>query len=145
MRIIGEPLLQRNKRWWWAEADENRFTNIASLSSIPVTYLEREFGFWQAYLLAAVALAVGIVLFLLWGSKFVKIKPQGNVLPKAAKALRCAAKNGFKLERAKASFQEAHFGRTVPWSDEFIQEIQKGLVACRVMYVVCSLFKLSNR
>jgi POT family proton-dependent oligopeptide transporter len=120
-------------------ADKIRFTNIASLSSIPVTYLEREFGFWQAYLLTTVALAVGIALFLFWGPKFAKIEPQGNVLPRAASMVSCAAKNGFNLDHAKSSYQAEKFGRTVSWSDEFVDGIKKGLIACRVMYTSIAL------
>jgi POT family proton-dependent oligopeptide transporter len=127
-------------------ADKIRFTNIASLSSIPVTYLEREFGFWQAYLLTTVALAVGIALYLFWGPKFVKIEPQGNVLPRTAETLSCAAKSGFNLDHAKSSYQAEKFGRIVPWSDDFVDEIKKGLVACRVMYVsiAISLFCITD-
>ncbi|PSN66240.1 MFS general substrate transporter [Corynespora cassiicola Philippines] len=110
------------------------FTNIASLSSIPVTYIEKSYGFWQAYLLATVAMVVGIVLFLLWAPKLVKIEPEGNVLPQATMALTYAARSGFKLEHAKRSYQATYFGRTVSWSDNFIEEIKKGLVACRVIF-----------
>lgn len=101
--------------------------------------MEHELGFWQCYLLTTASLAVGIALFALWGPKFVKIDPQENVLPKATRTLICAAKNGFKLDHAKSSYQETRFGRAVPWSDSFVEEIKKGLLACRVM----SVFSLS--
>lgn len=110
-----------------------RFTNIASLSSIPVTYLEREYGFWQCYLLTTVALAVGLGFFVIWSNRFVRVSPQGNVLPKASKTMLCAAKNGFKMDRARPLYQQEKFGRSVPWTEEFVEEIRKGLVACRVM------------
>lgn len=110
-----------------------RFTNIASLSSIPVTYLEREYGFWQCYLLTTVALAVGLGFFAVWSTRFVRVSPQGNVLPKATKTLVCAAKNGFKIDHAKPSYQLEKFGKTVSWTNGFVEEIRKGLVACRVM------------
>ncbi|KAK4448499.1 POT family-domain-containing protein [Podospora aff. communis PSN243] len=110
------------------------FTNVASLSSIPVTFLEFHFDFWVAYLLAASALAFCLLLFLLWAGKLVKIVPQGSVLPQAARALTCAARNGFKLERAKQSYQKTHFGRTVPWSDRLVDELGRGLIACRVIF-----------
>lgn len=112
-----------------------RFTNVASLSSIPVTYLEKAYGFWQAWLLTTVALVVGIILFVLGATTFIRIKPQGNVLPHAGRTLLCAANNGFKLDHAKPSYQESKFERTVPWNDDFVEEIRKGLVACKVMYV----------
>ncbi|KAH7132588.1 major facilitator superfamily domain-containing protein [Dendryphion nanum] len=110
------------------------FTNIASLSSIPVTYLERDYGFWQCYFLTTVALAVGLAFFVAWSTRFVRVSPQGNVLPKAAKTLVCAAKNGFKLDHAKPSYQQTKFGNTVPWTESFVEEIRKGLVACRVIF-----------
>jgi POT family proton-dependent oligopeptide transporter len=97
--------------------------------------MERELGFWQAYLLTAASLGVGIALFALWGPKFVKGAPEENVLPKASRVLVCATRNGFKLDHAKSSYQESRFGRVMPWSDDFIEEMKKGLVACRVMYV----------
>ena len=46
-----------------------RFTNIASLSSIPVTFLEKEYDFWVAYLLTTTAICLSIALFLVWGPK----------------------------------------------------------------------------
>ncbi|KAF2185753.1 hypothetical protein K469DRAFT_738776 [Zopfia rhizophila CBS 207.26] len=110
------------------------FTNVASLSSIPVTYLEREYDFWQAYLLTTVALFVGILLFLLWSTKFVKIAPQGNVLPKAVRSMTYAAKSGWKLDHAKPEYQQEKYGKRVTWSDSFVDEIKKGLVACRVIF-----------
>jgi hypothetical protein len=58
----------------------------------------------------------------------------------AVKTIFCAAKSGFKLENAKASHQDSQYGRSVPWSDSFVEEIKRGLMACRVMYVsTCSL------
>lgn len=69
----------------------------------------------------------------------VKVSPQGNVLPKAAKTMGCAARSGFKLDHAKPSYQESHYGKTVPWSDNFVDEMKRGLIACRVMYVEISV------
>lgn len=132
-----------------------RLTNVASMSAIPVTFLEVHYDFWVAYLLAASALGLCLLLFAIWASKLgkvhglsrttsclansphpkVKVVPQGTVLPQAARALTCAARNGFKLEHAKSSYQETHYGRAVPWSDQLVEELGRGLIACRVMYV----------
>ncbi|KAF2000909.1 MFS general substrate transporter [Amniculicola lignicola CBS 123094] len=110
------------------------FTNVASLSSIPITYLEHHYGFWQSYLLPTLSIFVSIVLFVLFGPKYVKLEPGGNVLPKAARTLICAAKNRLKLDHAKPEYQQAHHGKTVAWSDSFVEEIRKGLVACKVIF-----------
>ncbi|KAK2751173.1 peptide transporter ptr2 [Myotisia sp. PD_48] len=110
------------------------FTNVASLSSIPTTFIEKEFDFWAAYLLTAAALCISIILFVFWSGKLVRIPPQGTVLPKATKVVWCAARSGFKLERAKSSYQQAHHGRTVPWSDHFVDDMKRGVLACRVIF-----------
>lgn len=65
----------------------------------------------------------------------VKVEPQGNNLPQAAKVVLCAMRSGWKLENAKQSYQIVHSGDTVPWSDKFVDELNRGLLACRVMYV----------
>ena len=52
----------------------------------------------------------------------------------ATKTVLCAAKSGFKLDHAKQDYQQTHFGRTVPWTDQFVDEMKRGLLACRVMY-----------
>ncbi|KAK4174684.1 putative peptide transporter [Triangularia setosa] len=110
------------------------FTNIASLSSIPVTFIEWHHEFWSAYLLATVTLCLSIALFLLWSKNLVKVKPQGNILPKAVRVLVCASKNGFKLERTKPSYQKTHHGKEVPWTNSFVEEMCRGMVACRVIF-----------
>ncbi|KAF2271449.1 MFS general substrate transporter [Westerdykella ornata] len=108
------------------------------LASIPVTYLEHRYGFWQAYLLATGALVVSIMLFLLWGGWFIKLEPQGNMLPQASRVLVCSMRSGLRLDHAKPAYQEARSRRIVPWTDEFVEEIKQGLVACRVIF--CLLF-----
>ena len=66
----------------------------------------------------------------------------------ATKTMLCAAKSGFKLENAKQPHQYTRYGRTVPWSDQFVDEMKRGLLACRVMYVkrylVSMLIRLLN-
>ncbi|TDZ61176.1 Peptide transporter PTR2 [Colletotrichum trifolii] len=110
------------------------FTNIASLSSIPATFLENIFDFWTAYLMAAASLLVATALLLLYRSRLVKIRPGENSLPKAVKVMTVAARNGFNLDHAKQSYQTEISGRPVPWSDKFVDELRRGLLACRVIF-----------
>jgi POT family proton-dependent oligopeptide transporter len=49
-----------------------RVTNIASLSSVPATFLERIYGFWTAYLLAFSFLWIAIGLLIFCSSKLGK-------------------------------------------------------------------------
>ncbi|KAK5659573.1 hypothetical protein OQA88_775 [Cercophora sp. LCS_1] len=140
-----EPRVIRLKNGTLAIADGSRtiqfiynafywFTNIASLSAIPATFLEREFDFWTAYLMAASSLVVCLGVLLSLKSKLVKVVPHENVLPKAIKVLSVAARNGFKLDNAKGDYQLQRHGQTVPWDDEFVNELKQGLVACRVIF-----------
>ncbi|PGH27485.1 hypothetical protein AJ80_00725 [Polytolypa hystricis UAMH7299] len=110
------------------------FTNIASLSSIPATFLEREFDFWSAYLMASGSLLLASVMLLIFNSRLVKIVPRENKLPKAFKVLSMAARHGFKLDHAKEAYQMQNHGIGVPWSDDFVDELKRGLIACRVIF-----------
>lgn len=47
-----------------------RFTNIASLSLIASTYLEKEVSFWAAYLLPLSTVWMLIPLMLFWQKEF---------------------------------------------------------------------------
>jgi len=73
--------------------------------------------------------------FLLLTRLQVKLAPQGNVLPQAAKVLAYAARDRFRLDAAKPTYQFERYGRSVSWNDHFIAEIKRGLIACKVMSV----------
>lgn len=63
----------------------------------------------------------------------VKVVPRENNLPKAVKVLGMAARNGFKLDHAKPSYQMEKHGNSVAWDNRFVNELKRGLIACRVM------------
>ena len=75
----------------------------------------------------------------------VKVRPQGNNLPQAVKIALCAVRNGWKLENAKQSYQTVQYGRSVPWSDQFVDGLKRGVLACRVMCVSSLTNFRSNR
>ncbi|KAI4097054.1 MAG: hypothetical protein LQ339_006848 [Xanthoria mediterranea] len=106
------------------------FTNVAALSTIVTTFLEKEVDFWAAYALCTVCLFVSIVVLIVFAERIVKVEPQGNNLPLALKVGLCAARSGWKLDHGKQSYQT---GATVPWSDQFVDELKRGLMACRVI------------
>ncbi|KAI1880373.1 hypothetical protein JX265_001994 [Neoarthrinium moseri] len=108
-------------------------TNVASLSSVPSTFLEKDFDFWVAYLFAACSLLISVGLLVIFRSKLVKVSPQGNRLPTAAKVILCAMRNGWKMNNAKPSHQLSVYGKVVSWDDEFVDELVMGLSTCRVL------------
>ncbi|KAK4866681.1 hypothetical protein LT330_008234 [Penicillium expansum] len=92
------------------------FTNIGSLYLIASTYLEKEVGFWAAYLLPLCSVGVSIPLLLFWQKSFVKLAPDGNFLPQAGKVLVYSARERFRLDAAKPAFQAEKYGRKIKLS-----------------------------
>ncbi|KAI0416385.1 oligopeptide transporter [Xylaria grammica] len=87
--------------------------NIAALSSIPTTLLEKHVGFWAAYLLPTVVLIVACVPALIWRKRFAR----------------------FHLSAANPEYQLQHDNRVVPWDSAFVEEVRRGLKGCRV--IIC--------
>ncbi|KAJ2992808.1 hypothetical protein NUW58_g755 [Xylaria curta] len=107
--------------------------NIAALSSIPTTLLEKHVGFWAAYLLPTGILILASIPVLLWNEKIVKLPPEGNALPQAGKILVYACRARFRLSAADPNYQRIHHSRIVPWTSTFVEEIRRGLKGCRVI------------
>lgn len=122
------------------------------MSLIASTYLEKEVGFWAAYLLPLCSVWIVVPLLFFWykplGSerdvpfhrqvlipRKVKLPPQGNVLPQAARVIMYSVRDGFHLDAAKPAYQAEKYGRQVEWDDIFVSEIRRGLNACKVMFV----------
>ncbi|KAI0893408.1 MFS general substrate transporter [Annulohypoxylon nitens] len=107
--------------------------NIASLSSIPTTLMEKHIDFWAAYLLPTCFLTLSVIPVLLWNRKLVKLPPEGNVLPHAGQVIGIALRSRFRLSAAYPEYQESHHSHSVPWTASFVDEIRRGLKGCRVI------------
>lgn len=107
--------------------------NVGALSLLATPYMERDVGFWSAFLLCTCMFTVGTTLVIL-GRKFYVVRPpQGSVITNAFKALWIMIKNR-NMDAPKPSYQE-EFGNaraTYAWDDQFIDELKRALVACRV-------------
>jgi POT family proton-dependent oligopeptide transporter len=58
--------------------------------------------------------------------------PQGSVLPRAARCLWYAARDGFSLDAARPEYQLEKHQRVVPWDKEFISGIREALSAFKI-------------
>lgn len=74
-----------------------------------------------------------ICLVQLANSSTVKVPREQNALPEAAKIILCACRNGFKMAHADPVYQLEHLHKTVPWSEQLLNELTRGLQACRVL------------
>lgn len=106
--------------------------NVGSLSAIATTEMELHIDFWAAYLLPFCFFFVGILSLVLFGKYYVKKPPTGSVIPTAFKIIVIAVKNKFSLEKARPSYREAQGLPAVAWSDLFVDEVKRALMACKV-------------
>jgi len=102
--------------------------NVGSLGSVLTALMEHKVGFWSAYLLPLIAFLVALVVVVLGRRTYILRRPQGSVILDAAKALTIAAKNGWKLDAAKPTHSP-----NVKWDDQFVNELKRALVACKVL------------
>lgn len=107
--------------------------NLGSLSAIATTWMELKIDFWAAYLLPFCFFFVAIATLIIGRSSYVVRPPKGSILLDAGKALWIGITNKGNLEAAKPSVRAANgLSGTVPWNDIFIDELRRGLVACKV-------------
>lgn len=106
--------------------------NVGSLSLIATPYMERDIGFWSAYLMCLCMFLVGTAVLILARKFYVIRPPQGSVITNAfriigqmiAKRNMNAPKPSFKLERG--------IQVTNSWDDQFVEEVKRALIACKI-------------
>ncbi|KAI9763596.1 MAG: peptide transporter ptr2 [Geoglossum simile] len=107
--------------------------NIGSLSAIATTELELHIDFWAAYLLPTLMFLVGFVVVIAGKKYYVVRPPKGSIIIHAFKAMWIGLVNKGNMNAAKPSYQQEYGGKhKTPWNDQFIEEIKRALVACKV-------------
>lgn len=109
--------------------------NVGSLSAIATTELELHVDFWAAYLLPFCFFFLGIVSLAIGGRYYVKKPPTGSVIPNAFKIVVISVKNKFNMDRAKPSVRQEQGLSEVGWSDLFVDEVKRALLACKVFVI----------
>jgi len=105
---------------------------LGTQSRIAATFIEKDRGFWATYLMALCSLCLGLALLFSCRTRLVSIKPQDGVLVWAGKAFSIAIRNGYKMNAAKANVALTRSGKIVSRTDDFIEQLKSGLIACRV-------------
>ena len=107
--------------------------NIGSLSALATTTLELHIGFWSAYLLPFLMFCVGFAVLVAGKKNYVIRPPRGSVIMHAFKALWIGVRHSKGLDGAKPSLRRSlRHPNELPWDDQFIDELKRALVACRV-------------
>ncbi|KAI9487820.1 MAG: POT family-domain-containing protein [Benjaminiella poitrasii] len=107
--------------------------NVGSLASVTTVILEKNRGFWPAFLLPTLVFIPGILIVLTGKNHYVRNPPRGSVFIEAAKVIRYSLKYG--LENCKPSvLRTAHpeVAEKVTWDDVFVDELRRTFRACIV-------------
>ncbi|KAF2835277.1 putative MFS peptide transporter Ptr2 [Patellaria atrata CBS 101060] len=106
--------------------------NVGSLSLLATPYMERDVGFWSAYLLGLCMFLCGFVV-LVFGRKYYVVRPpQGSVITDAFRIIWQMIKRR-DMNAAKPSYQREHgLPVTERWNDHFVDEVKRALIACKV-------------
>ncbi|KAA8564810.1 hypothetical protein EYC84_010581 [Monilinia fructicola] len=106
--------------------------NIGALSLLATPYMERDIGFWSAYLMCLCVFLVGFATLLFGRKQYVVRPPNGTVITDAFKVIGMMIKYR-KLDAAKPSYQTANnIPQSNRWDDQFVDEVKRALIACRV-------------
>ena len=128
-RVIQDPSLTYQRIYmifYWC-------INLGALSLTFTVFMEKYKGFWTVNLAGLIGFCIGFVVLIMGKKLYVTRPPQGSILPHAFKALWIGLVSGRKLDAARPSYQAANGGKySTPWSETFIDELKRALVACRV-------------
>ncbi|APA16014.1 hypothetical protein SS1G_10121 [Sclerotinia sclerotiorum 1980 UF-70] len=106
--------------------------NIGALSLLATPYMERDIGFWSAFLLCLCVFLIGFGTLLLGRKRYIVRPPKGTVITDAFKVIGTMIKHR-KLDAAKPSYQAANnIPQSTQWNDQFVEEVKRALIACRV-------------
>jgi POT family proton-dependent oligopeptide transporter len=106
--------------------------NLGSLSLLATPYMERDVGFWSAFLLCLCMFMVGTLTLVLGRKVYIVRPPQGSVITDCFRIIWMMIKNR-NMNAAKPSYQAGLGKETrMRWDDHFVEEVKRALVACKV-------------
>ncbi|KAH7408769.1 POT family-domain-containing protein [Phaeosphaeria sp. MPI-PUGE-AT-0046c] len=115
--------------------------NIGSLSWFGTVFVEKRYGFAEAYGLCLGLLTISLVMLIMGKRWFMQVSHKDNlIVPQAAKIVACAVKNGFKMSRAYHEYQFENCNKLVSWTDSMVDELTRGLRGCRVLLTFVTFY-----
>ncbi|CAO3692610.1 hypothetical protein G6F70_005638 [Rhizopus microsporus] len=109
--------------------------NVGSLSAIATTEIEKNVGFWAAYLLPTLMFVIGIIAVVLGRKRYIQTPPRGSIFVEAGKLFYYSLKVKGGLEACKPSnlsIDHPDLAATATWDDVFVDELRRALRACVV-------------
>ncbi|CAO3668303.1 unnamed protein product [Umbelopsis ramanniana] len=111
--------------------------NVGGMSSVATTNLEKNIGFWSAYLLPTLMFIPALVIVAVGRNQYVRVPPRGSVFLEAFRLLRMGRKVPGGMSACKPSLlKETHpeLVEKATWDDIFVDEFKRGLRACTVFF-----------
>ena len=109
--------------------------NIGSLCLLVTPYLERDIGFWSAYLLCLCMFIAGTTILILGRKNYIVRPPSGSVITNAFSAIGLMIRYRSQNAPKQSFLNNRGVPRKVPWDDHFVEELKRALVACRVFVI----------
>ncbi|KAI8085799.1 POT family-domain-containing protein [Gilbertella persicaria] len=109
--------------------------NVGSLSAIATTELEKNVGFWPAYLLPTLMFIPCVCVVLLGRKYYIQNPPRGSVFVEAGKLLmlRFKVKGGFEACKPSNLIRDhPELAPKATYDDVFVDELKRTLKACVV-------------
>ncbi|CAO3595156.1 unnamed protein product [Absidia cylindrospora] len=109
--------------------------NVGGLSAIATTELEKNVGFWAAFLLPTCMFVPCIIVVVLGRKQYVSEPPRGSVFVEAGKIFYYSFKIKGGMAACKPSLlQVSHpeLAASATWDDIFVDELKRAVKACAV-------------
>ncbi|KAI8584772.1 hypothetical protein K450DRAFT_217964 [Umbelopsis ramanniana AG] len=109
--------------------------NIGGLSAIATTEMEKNIGFWSAYLLPTCMFVPAIIVVVMGRKRYIQNPPRGSIFVEAGRLFRLSWQVKGGLDACKPSRLEVDHPdkmANVTWDDIFVDELKRALKACTV-------------
>ncbi|CAO3673851.1 hypothetical protein G6F70_006863 [Rhizopus microsporus] len=107
--------------------------NIGSLSAIATTELEKNVGFWPAFVLPTLMFIPCIIIVILGRNQYIQNPPRGSVFVEAGRLFWLSWKVKGGLDACKPSNlarEYPEYAIKATWDDVFVDELKRTLKAC---------------
>ncbi|CAF1435038.1 unnamed protein product, partial [Adineta steineri] len=126
--------------------------NLASLSSILTTNVEKYHSFWLTYLIPLIVFMGAIIVLLVGRQRYIRAPPNGSLLIQAFRVIKIAFRLRWKLGKQDHIKHILDYAKQAQTSDEttetnekmneFIDDLKQAIYACRVfafypIYWIC--------
>ncbi|KAM3587214.1 peptide transporter ptr2 [Umbelopsis sp. WA50703] len=109
--------------------------NVGGMSSIATTEIEKNIGFWAAYLLPTAMFIPALLVVVLGRKRYIENPPRGSIFIEVGRVTRLSWKVKGGLDACKPSRLEVEnpeLMKNVTWDDVFVDELKRTFKACVV-------------